>query len=39
MPCGLRQSRINPKENGVKMACNGCTPTVCKLLTIENKYF
>jgi hypothetical protein len=26
MPGGLRQSRINPKENGVKMACNGCTP-------------
>jgi hypothetical protein len=36
---GLRQSRINPMENGAKMARNASAPTKRPLLTIENKRF
>ena len=39
MPGGLRQSRINPMENGTKMAYTACASTERVLLTIENKRF
>jgi hypothetical protein len=39
MPRGLRQSRINPMENGAKIAYSDFVPTERALLTIENKRF
>jgi hypothetical protein len=39
MPGGLRQSRINPMENGAKMAYADSAQTARALLTIENKRF
>ena len=39
MPGGLRQSRINPMENGGKIAYTDRASTERALLTIENKRF
>ena len=39
MPGGLRQSRINPMENGAKVAYTDCARAERALLTIENKRF
>jgi hypothetical protein len=39
MPGGLRQSRINPMENGAKTAYTDFTRAERTLLTIENKRF
>jgi len=39
MPRGLRQSRINPMENGAKIAYSDCARAERALLTIENKRF
>jgi len=39
MPGGLRQSRINPMENGTKIAYAVFAQTERALLTIENKRF
>lgn len=39
MPRGLRQSRINPMENGAKIAYSDRARAKRALLTIENKRF
>ncbi len=39
MPDGLRQSRINPMENGAKIAYTDLAQIERALLTIENKRF
>ena len=39
MPGGLRQSRINPMENGAKIAYTDRARAERTLLTIENKRF
>jgi len=39
MPGGLRQSRINPMENGAKIAYSDFARAERALLTIENKRF
>jgi hypothetical protein len=39
MPGGLRQSRINPMENGAKIAYSDYAQTARALLTIENRRF